>query len=792
MTRTRFFLWLLVIVFLLFGSNEFLSAAPTEQESTLTGTFTILWGDPKPDSGLSPTMNFYVADVRGNVTEVLLDEAIARGAGGVLALDRQRVTFIGTMIARPQGDTQPPLFRVQTIQSTETIASPSITGAQPWISIGCKFADISEEPQTLAYLQNMYKSNFPGLDHYWRELSYDNINLNGSNAAAWYTLPHPKAYYKNSDGSWNLGLTANECTEIADADIYFPNYTGINLMMNGEIGFAAWGSSGYPLTRDGITRTWRMAWFPPWGYWDIAVVEHEMGHGFGLPHSSGDYGSVYDNQWDVMSNLSANCDRSYDEVYHCLGQHTISQFKNRLGWLTSLIVNNNSQITLTLERLALPQTSNYKEVRIPIGPATHYYTLEVRRRVGYDVKLPGEGVIIHDVDEAYGLVAHVLDVDRNGNTGDDGAIWEPGESFTDHAHSIYVCVNSETASGYNVTIAKGAMPDCAIKPGAVTAVSTHVIGLDGTPSLIVRAGDWITYRGDYDADIPSAQSVEFSFEVTGPCGTFYSTNFVSQVEPGSGFVLAPGYFHIPDDVCLGEYTVNFQVAYNTTTSKSHVFSMLEFPTPSVTNTRTPTATFTPDGNWIFCAFENKTCTLPGARLARFGANGFYNYATFSNSFVCNSANFGGDPLPGVAKHCDYNVNPDDPSPTPTSTRTKVPSATFTPTQTPTVTWTPTATPTEPLTCTHKPAKPQLASPKDGALIRKGQATLKWQAVECAATYTVVIKDLATNKRIEKQAGLTTLEYKTTKLKSGHAYEWQVLAVNEFGRARSITRVFTTK
>ena len=314
MKRTRFFLWLSVIVFLLFGGNGFLNAAPTEQESTLTGTFTILWGDPKPDSNLQPTLNYHVTDARGNLTEVLLEEAIARAAGGVFALDRQRVTFIGTMVARPQGDRQPALFRVQTILSTETISSPTLTGAQPWISIGCKFADISEEPQTLAYLQNMYKSDYPGLDHYWRELSYDNINLNGSNAVAWYTLPHPKTYYTNSDGSWNLGLTANDCTQVADADIFFPNYSGINLMVNGEIGWAAWGTAGYPLTRDGVSRTYPMTWFPPWGYWDIAVVEHEMGHGFGLPHSSGDYGSVYDNQWDVMSNLSANCDRSYDEV----------------------------------------------------------------------------------------------------------------------------------------------------------------------------------------------------------------------------------------------------------------------------------------------------------------------------------------------------------------------------------------------------------------------------------------------------------------------------------------------
>ena len=35
----------------------------------------------------------------------------------------------------------------------------------------------------------------PGLDHYWRELSFNNINLAGSVVRGWYTLPQPRSYY---------------------------------------------------------------------------------------------------------------------------------------------------------------------------------------------------------------------------------------------------------------------------------------------------------------------------------------------------------------------------------------------------------------------------------------------------------------------------------------------------------------------------------------------------------------------------------------------------------------------
>jgi hypothetical protein len=78
------------------------------------------------------------------------------------------------------------------------------------------------------------------------------------------------------------------------------------------------------LTLDGLTKSWYMTWEPPWGCQDICVIEHEMGHGFGLPHSSGAYGQTYDNQWDVMSNTWSNCGCSRDATFGCLGQHTIS------------------------------------------------------------------------------------------------------------------------------------------------------------------------------------------------------------------------------------------------------------------------------------------------------------------------------------------------------------------------------------------------------------------------------------------------------------------------------------
>ena len=68
--------------------------------------------------------------------------------------------------------------------------------------------------------------------------------------------------------------------------MYFPSFIGINLMFNDDLDCCAWGGTT-TLSLDGQSRTYRMTWLPPWGYENQGPVAHEMGHGFGLPHSSG-------------------------------------------------------------------------------------------------------------------------------------------------------------------------------------------------------------------------------------------------------------------------------------------------------------------------------------------------------------------------------------------------------------------------------------------------------------------------------------------------------------------------
>ena len=241
----------------------------------------------------------------------------------------------------------------------------------------------------------------PGLDHYWREASFGTVNLTGSVVLGWYTLPRPRSYYVYGNPlQLDTQRAASDCTGVADADVHFPSFIGINLMFNDDLDCCAWGGSTY-LNLDGQSRTYRMTWLPPWGYESQGPVAHEMGHGFGLPHSSGPYGATYDSRWDVMSDVWGNCP-PYDPTYGCVGTHTISYHKDLLGWIPSnrrYVAALGTSQTITLEPLDQLSSSGYMIARIPLpGSSTRFYTVETRRLAGYDAKLPGHAVIIHLVD----------------------------------------------------------------------------------------------------------------------------------------------------------------------------------------------------------------------------------------------------------------------------------------------------------------------------------------------------------------------------------------------------------
>jgi hypothetical protein len=229
------------------------------------------------------------------------------------------------------------------------------------------------------------------------------------------------------------------------------------MMFNSTFGPYAWGGGRY-LNLDGSYRFYRVTWEPPWGYQNVAVIAHEMGHGFGLPHSNNADGddNPYDNPWDVMSNSWGWA--VGDGTYGTVGKGTISYHLDMLGWISSphrLVISETGLYDVTIDHLALDTTSNLRMVKIQIPSSNRFYTLEVRDRVGYDGNLPGFAVIIHEVDTSRREDAWLVDPVNPADGADEGAMWKVGECFDDAPNEISVCVISSTANGFNVRIGYG-------------------------------------------------------------------------------------------------------------------------------------------------------------------------------------------------------------------------------------------------------------------------------------------------------------------------------------------------
>jgi M6 family metalloprotease-like protein len=474
-TQTRL-IFILIIIILGIQLPSFVSAAGQEQSSlqtsspeelseidsdpltfeTLEGGLFIIW-DEQGNLNQSPT--YFLMTISRDFIELAFrpDHNIGQKINTLITKqvlvtggwDSSNSVFLVEKIEEKQTADLDPEFFHQTTTPWQ-IDGSKITGNTPWVTVLCKFPDIPDEPFDITYYQDMYGSDYPELNHYWREASTNAINLDGSTVAGWYTLPYNSDSPEYTTGA-TLGMVRDHCIAAADDDVDFSQFYGINVMFNHNIWpfFAVGGCGTYLL--EGVYRHAGFTTTFPGNGGGLGNLVHEMGHGYCLDHSFINEGDqAYSNVWDVMSS-------SYTSTHPYWGyipQHTIALNKNNLGWIDEskiLTVQIPFDQTFSLARTAQPLTEDYQMVKIILDEGT-YYTLETRQTsIPYDSQLPATAVIIHKYNAEINKISLITEGGSLGSSFPT-AYWTVGETYNDPDFGLTFTVTGATDTGFTIDL----------------------------------------------------------------------------------------------------------------------------------------------------------------------------------------------------------------------------------------------------------------------------------------------------------------------------------------------------
>ena len=439
------------------------------------GSLQLQWGDPRGGIGQPrQPAKFNATLVTDDGARLVLDPAQARRAAGDLyALSNRRVAVEFSPAKRAGGlrsieaivPVEP--LRISAAARVMTMARP-VGGTTRWVTLACKFSDVATEQKPVTFFQDQYGTAPGQLGHYWNEVSYGKINLTGSGAHGWFTLPQPRSHYiKTVDGEDDADLDQlfEDCVAAADPTVDFAGVQGINMMFNGDLDGSAWGGGACGPIEGAPNACIRSTWNPPWAFNNLAPLAHEMGHGYGLPHSDNSDGDddTYDNPWDVMSDAWRNA--VADPTYGTLPKHINMYQRERLGWVDAVrkqavAYNPGTRQQVRLDRAGLSGSANIQMLVLSMSAqadpyAGSLYVLEARKRTAtgtYENKLAGDAVIIHKLQN-YGTAYSVDAAAPPANVANnEGSMFKVGETWVSPDGSQWVTVEAETATGFIVSV----------------------------------------------------------------------------------------------------------------------------------------------------------------------------------------------------------------------------------------------------------------------------------------------------------------------------------------------------
>lgn len=316
-----------------------------------------------------------------------------------------------------------------------------------------RFSDTLQiTPHPLDYYQRLVGRDWPGISNYYAENSYGQANFEGSKVWNYINLPLPARSYqfrtKEGKLNWDWSKLLNAFSVQVGQQVNFFQCDGVVFFPNILDEFGGGAATWVPFERDGFSGLYPVVWLnPTQGH---SVLAHELGHHLQIGHINIDSAP---NPMSVMSTWGVN-----DPIFGGMGIHHTAFHKLKKHWYSPWQIYTalpGSDKVIKLERSALP--TNDSDVRVIVVPQRggkqHYYTIEARKRAGYDRTLPCEGVVVCNIDETHNDRETSLVWPPGADTNKpEQSAWQPGSTSTDAANGLTVSVLKSTPSGYMVRV----------------------------------------------------------------------------------------------------------------------------------------------------------------------------------------------------------------------------------------------------------------------------------------------------------------------------------------------------
>ncbi len=378
---------------------------------------------------------------------------------------------------------------------TPSIPVPNTFGAQSVLVILVNFQDDPIQPYTVTDAQNYF---FVSANNFIQENSYGQTSLTGA-VVGWYTIP-------DSVTTCNTSQIATDAQNAAvAAGVNLANYTRYvyAFPQNNACGFGGASNVG-----GNPSQSWINGTTGPGGVsLDTHVIDHELGHAFGLWHSH-----LYDCGTTATICSTPSIDE-YGDLLDTMGvpqtasAHYNAFQKERLGWLnygaspSIQTVQTSGTYTINPYELGGVGTNALKVIKSTdsvTGAKTWYY-LEARQAVGFDAFLTNS--TYYTQNESNGVLIHV-GTDGNGNASDlldmtpatptSNGWFDPalavGQSFQDAAAGVTFTTESVTSSGGSVSIQFSGAGSGTLSTAALTVATDQTIYVPGqTVSMMATA-----------------------------------------------------------------------------------------------------------------------------------------------------------------------------------------------------------------------------------------------------------------------------------------------------------------